>query len=252
MQRSDHRLLQNALEILNFVADSSEPVVFRNLQQAFPLPKSTISKLLLTMINSGYLERDSLGVYTIGVRCFKTGNSFRISNPFLHRAKDIVEGVCKACNETTHLAVLDGTDVVYIYKFDSAHPIRIYSAIGKRIPAHTTAIGKALLSGYTDEEIYALYPDAKLPIMTPNSITSIKELINQLHEIRKTSVAYESEESTPHVKCIAVPINNSENIPIAGLSLAVPIYRGSKNTKTIINTLLEAKKKLEELHAIYE
>jgi DNA-binding IclR family transcriptional regulator len=252
MLKSGHRLLQNALEILNFVADNPEPVTCRHLHEAFPLSKSTMYNLIQTMINSGYLEKDAAGQYSVGIRCFRTGSAFRVLNPFKRRAKEIVEGVCIACNETTHLAVLEGTDVVYIYKFDSTQAIRIYSQVGKKVPAHTTAIGKALLSGYSDDEIRSFYGTSKLPVLTPKSINSVKVLIEQLREVRRTSIAYEQEESTPYVKCIAVPIMNSNNFPIAAMSIALPIYREDKVIKKMLPVLLDAKKKLENLYAMYE
>jgi DNA-binding IclR family transcriptional regulator len=252
MPEKTHRLLQNALEILDWVADSPEPTTSKKLREIFKFSKSTLYNLVYTLVNVGYLEKDALGRYTIGIRCFKTGNAFRVSNPFMVKAKEIVEELNMLSNETTHLAVLEGIDVVYIYKFDSTHAIRIYSQVGKKIPAHTTAIGKALLSGYSDDEIRRLYPEVKLPALTRNSITSVKVLIDQLREVRRTAIAYEQEESTPYVKCVAAPVMNSKEIPIAGISVALPVYREDEDVKKIIPLLLEAKHKLERLYVLYE
>ena len=63
-----------------------------------------------------------------------------------------------ACDETVHVAVLDGADVVYIAKVDSTHPVRMVSAVGRRLPAHCTAVGKVLLSGLGAEALDARYP----------------------------------------------------------------------------------------------
>ena len=150
MQEKNHRLLQCALEMLNYVADCGQPVSFKELSDTFDFPKSTIHNLAQTMANLGYLQKNNgTGKYTIGIRCFQTGNAFRQSNLFLNMAKEIVERLCLESNETTHFAVLEGTEVIYMYKFDSNQPIRVHSQVGKKIPAHTTAIGKALLSGYS-------------------------------------------------------------------------------------------------------
>ncbi|MDR0656637.1 MAG: IclR family transcriptional regulator [Treponema sp.] len=252
IQEKGHRLLKNALEILDYVADSPEPITFNNLKQQFKLSKSSIYNLLQTMLLTGYLERDSAGHYSIGIRCFRTGSAFRVSNPFERRAKEVVEGINTACKETVHFAVLQDTDVVYIYKFDSIHALRIYSQVGKKIPAHTTAIGKAMLSGYSDEELRSFYMETKLVSLTPKSITSFRVLLEQMHEVRRTSIAYEQEESTPDVKCVAVPIMNSKKIPVAGISVAFPVYREDKEVEKVIPLLLKAKKDLEDLYAMYE
>ncbi|MDR2553765.1 MAG: IclR family transcriptional regulator [Treponema sp.] len=252
MSNKGHRLLQNALEILDYTADSPNPVLFREIQEMFDLPRSTIYNLLQTLLLTGYLEKDSAGRYSVGIRCFRTGSAFRVSNPFERRAKEIVEKINTACKETTHFAVLQGTDVVYVYKFDSVHALRIYSQVGKAIPAHTTAIGKAMLSGYSDEELRSFYGETKLASLTPRSITSFKLLLEQLNEIRRTSIAYEQEESTPNVKCVAVPVLNSVKIPVAGISVAFPVYYENKEVEKVIPLLLEAKEKLEALYVLYE
>lgn len=127
MQGSGHRLLEYALDILDYIGSNSKPVVFRELKESISLPKSTLNKLIHTLVYKGYLEKGRTGCYTIGIQCFKTGSAFRVIEPFWQRAKPIVEEVCKVCNETIHLAVLEGIYVVYIYKFDSTQPIRIYS-----------------------------------------------------------------------------------------------------------------------------
>lgn len=253
MQDKNHRLLQTALEILNYVADSTDPVSFKAITERFSLPKSTVHNLVQTMNNLHYLEKNQdSGKFSVGIRCFQSGNAYRKMRPFQVKAGEIVEKLSQACNETTHFAVLQNTDVIYIYKYDSTHSIRVYSEVGKKVPAHATAIGKALLAGYSDDEIRALYPSGELPALTAHSITSVDILVEQLHEVRRTSVAYEFEESSPYVKCIAVPIMNRNRFPIAGLSLALPIYREETNTQNLIHLLLKAKSELEELYALYE
>jgi IclR family KDG regulon transcriptional repressor len=89
------------------------------------------------------------------------------------------------CDETVQVAVLDGTDVVYVAKVDSTHPVRMVSAVGRRLPAHCTGLGKMLLSELSAEALDARYPrDRELPGMTPDSITSPARLRAHLAEVR--------------------------------------------------------------------
>jgi DNA-binding IclR family transcriptional regulator len=252
MENKGHRLLQNTLEILNYVADSPNPVVFKDIQEQFALPRSTIYSLLQTLLLMQYLEKDFAGRYSIGIRCFRTGSSFQISNPFERRARDIVEKINAACKETTHFAVLQGTDIVYIHKFESVHALRVHSQVGKALPAHATALGKAMLSGYSDEEIYSFYGETELTALTPKTITSLKVLMKQIGEVRRTSIAYDEEESTPKVKCVAVPVFDSNKKPVAGVSVSFPVYYEDREVENVIPLLLEAKKELEKLRALYK
>lgn len=254
MQQKNHRLLENSLEILELIAQrTDDPISFKEICDHIDLPKSTIYHLVQTLVNLDFCQKDeSTGEFTIGLRSFEVGNAYLSSNPFYVKAKEIIEAVSIKCNETTHFAILDGTDVVYLFKFDSSEPLRIFSYVGKRMPAHATAIGKALLSGYDDESIRRLYSGGALPSVTPNTITSVDTLVEQIKEVRKSHVAYEKEESSPYIQCYAVPVANKQGAPVAGISISIPIYREESAVKKLIPLLLEAKKQLESVLRLYE
>ncbi len=120
------------------------------------------------------------------------------------------------------------------------------SSIGKRIPAYSTAIGKALLSGYTNEKIAALYPGG-LQKITDKTITDPEVLYTQLKEIRDTKVAYETEESSLNITCIAVPVEKNGEV-VAALSVSIPLFRAMEDKKKQIKEVLfEAKGEIEAL-----
>lgn len=245
-QNKNHRILESALEIMQFIAEKTEYVGFKEICEAFNMPKSTTYNLLQTMTSMNFLQKNTdNGRYTIGLKCFEVGNAYLALNPFYTRAKEVVESISLTCNETIHFATLDGTEVVYLYKFDSTQPLRIFSHIGKRIPAHATAIGKAILSGLSNEQLIALYPNKKLPVMTENTIFDRDVLFKQLEIIRKEGVAFEREESTPFIQCFGVPILSKQNNPVAGISISLPIMRKLNDKANLIKLLQEGKRELE-------
>ncbi|MDX9983915.1 IclR family transcriptional regulator [Sphaerochaeta sp.] len=247
-QKKNHRLLEITFDIMKYIAQKDEDVGFKEICETFEIPKSTVHNLLHTMTNMNFLEKNvDTARYTIGLKCFEVGNAYLALNPFYSRAKEVVESISLTCNETTHFAILDGNEVVYLYKFDSMQPLRIFSHIGKRIPAHATAIGKAILSGLTREQLLALYPETTLPAMTNNTITDRNILLEQLELIRKDGVSFECEESTPFIQCFGVPIFSKQNKPIAGMSISLPVIRGEKNKEEFIRLLREGKRELEAM-----
>jgi IclR family transcriptional regulator, KDG regulon repressor len=128
--------------------------------------------------------------------------------------------------ETAQVAVPDGTSVVYVAKVDGSHPVRLVSSVGRRLPAHCTAVGKMLLSALPEHEFYTHFPPGvPLPAMTPHSITSPEQLSRQLAEIRRRGVAIEFCESNPDVACVAAPIRDSTGTVVAALSVSVPTQR---------------------------
>ncbi len=248
IKRQNHRILNLSLDILRYISTKPKGASFKNVCDYFKIPKSTAHNLISTLHAETFLEKNNEnGLYTIGLGCFEIGNAYLAFNPFFTRAKEIVESISLTCNETTHFAVLDGNEVVYLYKFDSMQPLRIFSHIGKRVPAHATAIGKAILSGLTDEQLMEIYPNETLPSMTEKTITSRTELFKQLEQIRIEGVAFECEESTPLVQCFGVPIFSSGQSPIAAMSIAIPVIRGTENIDFFVSLLKEGKKSLESL-----
>ncbi len=111
--------------------------------------------------------------------------------------QQVARSVAETCDETVHVAILEGTDVIYIAKVDSTHAVRMVSAAGRRLPAHCTSVGKMLLASLPDVELTSRIPDnADLVAMTPNSITEPGALREALAEIRRRGVAVESRRRT--------------------------------------------------------
>ena len=246
MKPKNHRLLQCSLEIMKYISEQPKGVSFKEICTITDLPKSSVHNLVQTMCNMDFLQKkENYNEYRIGLKCFEVGNSYLSTNPFYSIAKEIVENVSARCNQTSHFGILDGHDTIYLYKFDSNQPLRIASHTGKRIPAHATALGKALLSGFTKAELLELYRDYPLQPMTEYTITSLDELCAQVEEVRRTQAAYESEESSPYVRCIAVPIHNRMGKVIAAVSVSFPIYQTDINPGAYRDILFEAKKQLE-------
>jgi DNA-binding IclR family transcriptional regulator len=137
-----------------------------------------------------------------------------------------------SCDETVHVAVLHGTDVVYIAKVDSTHPVRMVSAVGRRLPAHCTAVGKVLLSGLPTEAFEARYPQGgELAAMTPHSLTSLSALRSHLVEVDEAGVAYDNCESNEAVGCVAAGVYDSSGSMAAAMSISTPIIRWSEQRR---------------------
>ncbi|MEK8108590.1 IclR family transcriptional regulator [Micromonospora sp. M12] len=123
------------------------------------------------------------------------------------------------------MAVLDGADVIYLVKFDSTHPVRMVSAVGRRLPAHCTAVGKILLSDLDQEGLDAVLTKGALPGMTPDSITDPGRLRAHLERVRAERVAVDIGESDSAMRCVAAAIRDHSGTTVAAMSLSAPIIR---------------------------
>ena len=234
------------MQILDFLSQNGQGLTLTELSELVDLPRSSVHALLFTLTDMNYIRReDHSGLYFIGLKTFEVGSRYVENNDVYRSAKDVLEQVSIASHETAHLAVLDGREVVYVCKHDSDQAIRMISYVGKRVPAHATAVGKALLTGLSNAQLRAMYGAEALPRLTERTVTDVETLIGQVENARVTGTAYEREESTPNVQCVAVPIQNRSGIVLMGMSISVPIFRSGDSMQPYIEILLEGKHRLE-------
>ncbi|UCF92534.1 MAG: IclR family transcriptional regulator [Desulfobacterales bacterium] len=233
--------VRRALEVLELFLDGTRSISVPEIVARLGLPRTTAHELVQTLLASGYLTQveDQSYRFTLGFRVFELGSAYAGQFDLAAEGQKVALKVSKTCDETVQMAIRDGTEAVFIAKVDSARTVRLVSAVGSRLPAHCTAVGKMLLSVLSDEELLALYPDAeRLPGMTVNSITSLKRLRYELAEIRKHGLAYDDCESNADVRCVAAPIYNHNGKMVAAMSISVPIMRMSASRQEELAALV--------------
>lgn len=218
-----------ALDILELFLESegtlSAPDVTRKLQ----LPRTTVHELLTTLSARSYLATvpEQPGRYRLGVRAYQLGSRYAEQLDLAAEGRRAAQEVAETCDETVHVAILEGMDVIYIAKVDSTHAVRMVSAAGRRLPAHCTSVGKMLLASLPADELDARLAGRELTAMTPNSITDPDALRTALAAIRTRGTAVEHQESNPDVSCVAAPVRDRAGRVIAALSISVPMIRWS-------------------------
>ena len=241
-----HRTTLRIIETLELIADNPGRFTLSDISDNLQIPKSTISPILHTLVHKGFLSLGSDQHYRIGFSAYNIGTGFLHQFSFLDEIEKILSDVTNVCMEASHFAVLSGGDVLYLKKVNSPEPIRMVSFVGNKIPAYSTALGKALLLNLTISDIKKLYPDGLVPV-TEHTITDFTELKEQLLKARQEGYVYEVEESNQYIRCIAVPIRKAEKI-VASISVATPVFRYDDRKEALIKTLLSnAQYKIETL-----
>jgi IclR family KDG regulon transcriptional repressor len=222
--------LARGLDILEFVRTAPRPPSAAELTSGLGLPRTTVHELIQTLIARRYLDElpGAPRRYRLGVRLFELGNVYEEGLDLAREGREAAEHVAAECQETVHVAIREGTEVIYVAKVDSSHSVRMVSAAGGRLPAHLTAVGKMLLSAVPDDVLAGLYPDGdELPAMTPQSIRSLQGLRAALAEIRRDGVAWDECESNQAVNCVAAPVYDHDAGMVAAMSISVPTMRWS-------------------------
>ncbi|MGH9245051.1 MAG: IclR family transcriptional regulator [Acidimicrobiales bacterium] len=230
------------LEILETLADSGGRPTLAELATTLDIPKSSLHAILRTMQRRRWIETDASGLrFGLGVRAVEVGTSYVDADDVVARLGPMLDELAEVLGETVHLGRLDGPDIVYIAKRESRHPLRLYSAIGRRLPAHATALGKAILATQSTQEVDRLlvYPLLRL---TPNTLTDPTELHTDLEATRARGYAIDREENTEGIRCFAVAVaTNATEIPDA-ISLSVPTFRlDDDRQERMVEALLAAR-----------
>jgi DNA-binding IclR family transcriptional regulator len=183
------------------------------------LSKSTAHRVLGMLERNGVVERCGNG-YRLGERLHRLGQA--VYGPDAEKVRDVLlpflADLYELTRETVHLAVLQDTHVVYLAKLYGHRPASVPSRIGGRLPAHATAVGKALLAYDFDAAEQAM----RQPLwrFTDRTITDPDALSSELDRIRRTGVAFDDEEYQPGLACVAVPVLNRGGRAMAALSVA--------------------------------
>lgn len=245
MNNTAHNPTLRVLNILETLSIHNNGLSLTEISNILHIPKGTISPILHTLLNNKFIfYNENNSKYSIGIMSYCVGTSYSKNLTALDFIKSEMKYIVNETNEICQLGILVNNQVLYIAKFDCENPIRIISSVGKKFPAYCTALGKALLSNKSLEDLKAIYP-TELKAFTKNTITDLTLLETQLKEIKKTSIASEFEEINEQTACIAVPLTY-ENKILASISISFPIFRVSHEKLELIKlTLLNSKERIE-------
>jgi len=204
--------------------------------------RSTTYRILLSLEKCGLVEKDQkTGEYALGLSAFEIGNTYLRRMDFIQISKPIMTDLALRVQETVHLAVLSGTEIIYVDKVDSPRTLGVMSKIGQRAPVYCTALGKTLLAYQPKDELSRIINEIKLKPYTPNTITSKKKLIEELQETRKQGYSLDQREYEEDVECIGAPIKNYLGNTIAALSISGPQRKiNTPQEKEYVSQVIEA------------
>ena len=194
---------RRTIELLQAFADHRTWTTLAELHVRTGFPRSSLHGLLRTLRDVGWIETDEAGTrFRLGVRALICGTAYLDRDPVIPLATEALERVRDETGFTAHFARLNGDQVVYLETRESRHSQHLISRVGRTLPAHVTALGKALLAELADDELTALLPE-ELARRTEHTITDRTVLRAELAVIRDRGYATEHQESKLGVACAA-------------------------------------------------
>ncbi|WP_027286030.1 IclR family transcriptional regulator [Rubritepida flocculans] len=187
--------------------------------------KPTLFRVLHTLEAAGYLAKDGAGRYAPGLALHALGASAVRQEQLRWQSLPPLQVLAEETGETVHVGILHEGEVVTVQVVEGTHALRMHARVGKRGPAHASALGKALLAYLPDAELEAILARHGLPRFTPRTLATPEALREALHRIRQQGWAPDDEELEPGLRCLAAPITDHTGRPSAALGLSAPAAR---------------------------
>jgi IclR family pca regulon transcriptional regulator len=211
--------------LLSIVAESPRRGMgLSELAERAALDKATTHRLARILVRHGWLVQDDESRrYRLGVRVLDFGFAYLAGIDLRERALPAMQQLAQDFGGSVSLAQLDGADIVYLERIPARQwTVSLEMRVGSRVPAHVTSMGKALLASLTDPQVRTLLQGRKLQTLTPMSISTTKQLLGQLAEIRARGFALNDQETVLGLRSVAAAINGHMGNPMAAVNVALP------------------------------
>jgi IclR family transcriptional regulator, KDG regulon repressor len=232
--------LVKGLCLLEVLARRSEAMGVSELAHAVDMPKSGVHRLLQALVDERYVEQISSGRYRVSIKLWEVASAALPGFDLRRHAQDVMQKLVEETGESVHLSVLDRHEVVYVHKLEAAtNPVRAYSQIGGRVPAHCVATGKAMLA-FRGPRFLSIAAE-NLTAATVNTITEPRAFLAAMAEIRARGYASNGGEWHLGIHGLASCIFDDAGAVIGAIGISGPAARldGTRRDQ-FIEQILEA------------
>jgi DNA-binding IclR family transcriptional regulator len=241
---SGTQALDRAVQLVSMVVPADEPLSFADLQEATGLAKSTTSRMLAALERGGLLERDESGSYVAGSLFWQYAARHDPWEELVRLAHPVMERIGDDTQETVHLSVIRGEQVVQVAQVDSQYLLGTRDWTQVDVPSHTSALGKVFLAWGA-----LTLPESRLVALTPSSITTSEGLDRDGATTRRRGYAVTVDELEDGLTGIAVPVRGARGEVVAALGISGPTSRlGGRTQEHGRNLIIRAAEVASVLH----
>lgn len=239
-----------AFSIVEYLARCNDWVGLRTLARDLDFDPATSHRFLTSLKDMGYVQQhpeDSRYRLTLKFAWLGSRALGQLQLPTI--ARPLMEHLTTVANETTHLAILDKDQIMYVEKIDNRQAMQMRSRVGSRGCLHSTSVGKACLAFLPDDEREATLAHLPLPALTKNTITTLDKLCQELETTRKRGYAVDDEENEIGIRCVGAPVfDHSDHIAgavsISGWTITVTPERVPDLITDLLKTCCAISKEL--------
>lgn len=211
--------LERGLEVMRSFSKDRTSQTLSEVAQHTGLTRATARRILLTLVELGYVHQSSRS-FSLTPKVLDLGYSYLSSFKVVELAQQPMERLVDAVRESSSMAVLDGEEIVYVARVPTTRIMTISLAIGSRLPAYPTSMGRVLLAGLPDSELDDFISGAKLEKLTSRTITDRRRLRAAIEKVRFEGYALVDQELEEGLRSIAAPIKNERGDVVAAMNVS--------------------------------
>lgn len=211
--------LERGLAVINSFSRDHPSQTLSEVAERTGLTRATSRRILLTLAELGYVDQKGRA-FALTPRVLDLGYSFLSSFHVVEVAQPSMERLVDEVHESSSMTVLDGPQIVYVARVPTTRIMTIALALGSRLPAYPTSMGRVLLSGLTDPQLDSYIDDTELKALTPHTITSSRRFRSVVRAVRSEGFALVDQELEEGVRSIAAPIHNGRGDVVAAMNLS--------------------------------
>jgi IclR family pca regulon transcriptional regulator len=218
--------LDRGLRVFELFGGQSRPMSLSDVAKAANLPRATARRILFTLEHRGYVVSDGK-LFALTPQVLALAGSYMTSNQIITILQPVLDQISTDAQEISSLAVLQGSDVIFIAR---ASPARVFSAgidLGYRLPAYCSSVGRAMLGKYSNDGLTEVLDGMTLTAMTPFTVTDKESLKAAIITDREKGYSLVDREAEPGFRSISVPVRRYDDAIVAAINMGAHVDRVS-------------------------
>lgn len=211
--------------MLEALSTASQRGSLPELMLATGFDRATVHRILRSFIDAGYVERSGRGEYAISARGYLLGAHLTSAHALARAAEPELRLLRDRINETVNLAVLSGSEIVYLIRLEVSRVLNLNIHVGSRLPAYAASLGRAMLAFLPEHEAISILQQSDRHPMTPHTKVSLDDLLAVFEQIRRRGYVVTNQEFDVGLCSMAYPIFTKGGRPVAAVNIAVSVAR---------------------------
>ncbi|GAA1635090.1 IclR family transcriptional regulator [Brevibacterium sanguinis] len=229
------------ISLLELISTRDEIFTLQSLVVQTGLPKPTLHRMLQQLEGAGLITRHSDGRhYGTGARLRRMAEDILLNDTRHGARRAILAQLAEDVEESCNLTTVAGSDVIYLDRVETQHPLRVHLEAGARVPIHASASGKMIMSQYGETQRRRLLAGSQLPAFTPHTMTDPDRIDAELTEIREQGFAVDRQEYLDGLVCLAVLVPGEAGRSNQCVAIQAPVLRKSEDDLVALLPLVQA------------